>query len=108
MKKIALAAVVIGGALLVGGCGQKGPLYLPDKNAAVVTRPAGSTSPQQTPSTAPPPLPAPNQSSQEQAPQDRAPEPPPAPTTEGTTPKPPQDKQQGKDDSQSKSPPRNP
>ena len=25
---------------LLSGCGQKGPLYLPDKNAAVVTAPA--------------------------------------------------------------------
>jgi len=30
--------IVLAGALLVlAGCGQKGPLYLPDKNAAVVT-----------------------------------------------------------------------
>ena len=27
-------------ALAAGGCGQKGPLYLPDKNAKVVTTPA--------------------------------------------------------------------
>jgi predicted small lipoprotein YifL len=27
-------------ALALGGCGQKGPLYLPDKNAKVVTSPA--------------------------------------------------------------------
>jgi predicted small lipoprotein YifL len=27
------------------GCGQKGPLFLPDKNASVVTRPAGSATP---------------------------------------------------------------
>jgi predicted small lipoprotein YifL len=33
------------GALV--GCGQKGPLYLPDKGGEVVTRPAGQT--QQTP-----------------------------------------------------------
>lgn len=32
------------GAALTGaiGCGQKGPLYLPDHNGAVVTRPAGT------------------------------------------------------------------
>lgn len=29
-----------GAALAAAGCGQKGPLYLPDKNAAVVTGPA--------------------------------------------------------------------
>jgi predicted small lipoprotein YifL len=39
----------------LGGCGQKGPLYLPDKGGDVVTRPA----PQQ----------APRQPSQETAPQ---------------------------------------
>ena len=36
---------------LLSGCGQKGPLYLPDKNAAVVTAPAqpATTPPQTTP-----------------------------------------------------------
>jgi predicted small lipoprotein YifL len=51
------------GALLVGsGCGFKGPLYLPERNATVVTHPAkhkGKTSQQpqssQPPSTAPSP-----------------------------------------------------
>ncbi|HUO19468.1 MAG TPA: lipoprotein [Steroidobacteraceae bacterium] len=38
--------------LAAGGCGQKGPLYLPDKNARVVTAPAGSAPP------ATPPAPA--------------------------------------------------
>jgi predicted small lipoprotein YifL len=32
------------GGVVVAGCGQKGALYLPDKNAAVVTRPAGTES----------------------------------------------------------------
>jgi predicted small lipoprotein YifL len=32
-------------ALAAGGCGQKGPLYLPDKNAKVVTSPAASGAP---------------------------------------------------------------
>ncbi|HSY46397.1 MAG TPA: lipoprotein [Steroidobacteraceae bacterium] len=38
---------------LLSGCGQKGPLYLPDKNAAVVTAPAqpATTTP---PTTTPP------------------------------------------------------
>jgi predicted small lipoprotein YifL len=63
---------------LVAGCGQKGPLYLPDKNASVVTRPAPSAAP------APPTSPA-------------------APDT-GTPPTKPQDKN---DDSQSSTPPRN-
>jgi predicted small lipoprotein YifL len=29
----------------IAGCGQRGPLYLPDKNARVVTRPAGASAP---------------------------------------------------------------
>jgi predicted small lipoprotein YifL len=33
-------------ALLASACGQKGALYLPDRNAKVVTRPASSQSPQ--------------------------------------------------------------
>lgn len=39
MKTAILLLMVCGGAI-VAGCGQKGALYLPDKNAAVVTRPA--------------------------------------------------------------------
>ena len=51
-RVIALAAMLGG----VAGCGQKGPLYLPDKGGDVVTRPAGQTqqSPQ-SPETAPQP-----------------------------------------------------
>jgi predicted small lipoprotein YifL len=45
-------------AALLSGCGQKGPLYLPDKNAAVVTAPAlpappATTAPATTPAAAP-------------------------------------------------------
>lgn len=39
-------------SVAVAGCGMKGPLYLPDKNASVVTRPGSSnttTPPAQTP-----------------------------------------------------------
>jgi predicted small lipoprotein YifL len=43
MKTAILVAMVCSG-LAVAGCGQKGGLYLPDKNAAVVTRPAGAES----------------------------------------------------------------
>jgi predicted small lipoprotein YifL len=43
MKTATLVVMVCGG-LLVAGCGQKGALYLPDKNASVVTRPAGAES----------------------------------------------------------------
>jgi predicted small lipoprotein YifL len=47
-------------ALLMGlaGCGQKGPLYLPDKGGEVVTRPGGQTPtppPPQSSETAPQP-----------------------------------------------------
>jgi predicted small lipoprotein YifL len=35
-------------ALAAAACGQKGPLYLPDHNGSVVTRPAG-TAPQPSP-----------------------------------------------------------
>ncbi len=35
----------LGAGLLLCGCGQKGPLYLPDKNPAVVTRPAAPAAP---------------------------------------------------------------
>jgi predicted small lipoprotein YifL len=42
---------------LLSGCGQKGPLYLPDKNAAIVTAPAqpATTPPQTTPPQTTPP-----------------------------------------------------
>jgi diaminopimelate decarboxylase len=46
-----------GAALLLAGCGQKGPLYLPDKNAKVVTTPA-APSPPSTPATAAPQKPS--------------------------------------------------
>jgi len=41
MKSITLIFIACG-SVAAAGCGQKGPLYLPDKNASVVTRPAGS------------------------------------------------------------------
>jgi predicted small lipoprotein YifL len=43
--------------LLLAGCGQKGALYLPDKNPQVVTTPAASPLPAQ--SAPAPPTPAP-------------------------------------------------
>lgn len=43
MKSI--ARVLLGFALLAGaGCGQKGPLYLPDEAGSVVTKPAQNAS----------------------------------------------------------------
>ena len=35
-------------ALLLGGCGQKGPLYLPDEATQIITRPT-QTPPDETP-----------------------------------------------------------
>ncbi len=51
------ATRLIAGALLasLGACGQKGPLYLPDKGGEVVTRPGGPAQQQQSPETAPQP-----------------------------------------------------
>lgn len=46
-------------AAALGGCGQKGPLYLPDKMGNVVTRPAGETT-QAPPQTAPAPAATPD------------------------------------------------
>jgi predicted small lipoprotein YifL len=69
---------IVGASVALGGCGMKGPLFLPDKNASVVTRPgtSGTTTP-------------PAQTAPAQAPSDTTP----------STPKPPEDK--GKDDEQS-------
>jgi predicted small lipoprotein YifL len=40
-------------AAITAGCGQKGPLYLPDRNGTVITRPAPATSPATTATPAP-------------------------------------------------------
>lgn len=83
---------IVGACVVIAGCGQKGALYLPDKNASVVTRPANSGAT----TTAPAPQPAP--ASGTPAPDGTTT----APAT--TTPaKPPQDKN-GKDDSQAATP----
>ena len=68
-------------SVAVAGCGMKGPLFLPDKNASVVTRPGTSNT------TAPPAQTAPAQA--------------PDGNTTPSTPKQPQDK--SNDDSQSTS-----
>ena len=46
---------VVGACLVTAGCGQKGALYLPDKNASVVTRPANSGATTTAPATQPAP-----------------------------------------------------
>lgn len=50
--------LIVGAALMLAACGQKGPLYMPDTGGEVVTRPAGaaqSTPQQASPETAPQP-----------------------------------------------------
>jgi predicted small lipoprotein YifL len=42
--KTVIWTLVVCASVVIAGCGQKGALYLPDKNAAVVTRPAGAES----------------------------------------------------------------
>jgi predicted small lipoprotein YifL len=39
MRKVVVVMVLAAG--VIAGCGQKGPLYLPDKGGEVVTRPGG-------------------------------------------------------------------
>ena len=76
---------IVGACVMTAGCGQKGALYLPDKNASVVTRPANSGAT----TTAPAAQPAPNSTTT-------------APATTAPA-KPPQDKDSS-DDSQSGTP----
>ncbi|HEY4338484.1 MAG TPA: lipoprotein [Steroidobacteraceae bacterium] len=47
-----LLGLICAGSILCG-CGQRGPLYMPDRNARVVTRAANSSAPPATPSSAP-------------------------------------------------------
>jgi predicted small lipoprotein YifL len=50
-RAICLAA--LGAAWLAAGCGQKGPLYLPDKNTRAVTTPAPQPAPAESAAPAP-------------------------------------------------------
>lgn len=72
MKTVTWALMVCG-SVVAAGCGQKGPLYLPDKNASVVTSPGGTST---APSSA-----APTQ----QTPQGAASQPAPSPASQDTT-----------------------
>jgi predicted small lipoprotein YifL len=74
--KRAWLPVTLALTLAAGGCGQKGPLYLPDKNAKVATAPAGSATPATppappaaTPAAAPETAPAPKPNDKDQDPQ---------------------------------------
>ena len=58
------AVLAAGAAVLATGCGQKGPLYLPDQNPTVVTTPAAEPAPA-------PPQPAPPNSQPPKKPDDQ-------------------------------------
>jgi predicted small lipoprotein YifL len=80
LVKVPLAAAL---ALALAGCGQKGPLYLPEKGGTVVTTPAQTAPAQPDVSPAPPPQSAPAQPEVSPAPPPEsapAPTPPTAPT----------------------------
>ena len=50
-----IAALSIAAVLLAGGCGLKGPLYLPDKNKSAAPPPAAAPAPAPAPATVPVP-----------------------------------------------------
>jgi predicted small lipoprotein YifL len=54
-----IAALGMAAVLLAGGCGQKGPLFLPDKNRSAVSPPAAAPAPAPAPASAPVPVPVP-------------------------------------------------
>jgi predicted small lipoprotein YifL len=83
------AAIVPCAVLVLAGCGQKGPLYLPEKGAAVVTAPAEGPPPAPTPAAQPSePSPAPQpQSATEPLPSGAAPPPKKPGTDEEQNPK---------------------
>ncbi|MCE8026037.1 MULTISPECIES: LPS translocon maturation chaperone LptM [Halomonadaceae] len=45
MSRLALAALTLAASLLLAGCGQKGPLYLPDDEAAAERYGTGAAAP---------------------------------------------------------------
>jgi predicted small lipoprotein YifL len=58
MRALRTGLIAAGAALLTSGCGQKGPLYLPDKGAAVVTSAPAAAQGQPAAPAASPPAPA--------------------------------------------------
>ena len=80
--------LIVCASVPLAGCGMKGPLYLPDKNASVVTRPGSGN----TTTTTPPAQTTPGSTTAPAAPA-------PGDAAPSTPPKPPQDK--SNDDSQS-------
>lgn len=51
MKRQRALIVPLAALALLGGCGQKGPLYLPDSAGSVVTRPTQTPAPGAAPAT---------------------------------------------------------
>jgi len=49
VKTMLAAAILAAAVLLTAGCGQKGPLYLPEKGAVLVKAPPAATSPAASP-----------------------------------------------------------
>jgi len=47
VKSMWSSAIALCGALLLAGCGQKGPLYMPEQATQVITRPTQTPSDQQ-------------------------------------------------------------
>ncbi|HEY6481940.1 MAG TPA: lipoprotein [Steroidobacteraceae bacterium] len=55
-----LAALTATAAIALAACGQKGPLYLPDRSGTVITKPAPASAPVTAPTTSQPgPAPTP-------------------------------------------------
>ncbi len=84
--------LIVGAGVAVAGCGMKGPLYLPDKNASVVTRPGSGN----TTTTAPPTQTTPGSTASPTPAAGGA-----TPTPGGVTPPPAQPQDKSSDDSQS-------
>jgi predicted small lipoprotein YifL len=67
---------LIAATLTLTGCGQKGPLYLPEKGGAVVTAPATAPAAPPAPGQPPQPSPAPQPQSNGEPPPEATPAPP--------------------------------
>ncbi len=77
MRRRVLGVALAAAALpALGGCGQKGPLYLPDRNARVVTSAPAGTAGQAQPAA---PTPAPKPTDKDKNKDSQPPQPPPQP-----------------------------
>jgi predicted small lipoprotein YifL len=73
MKATIVPAVM--GLLALSGCGQKGPLYLPDRGGTIVTRPANPSSEATPPKAPSSQAPTPTNPASQQTPTSTAPSP---------------------------------